>query len=236
MPDCAVFADTQGEPRAVYSWLNWLEKQLPFAVHRVTRGSLEEEMLRVRTSKKTGLTYEKHSIPAYIKHPIRGPGILGRHCTLDFKITPIQRFLRQWKKQGINLWLGISLDEVRRMKDSREPWIKHQWPLIDKRMTRQDCLNWMESKGYPKPPRSACVFCPYHNNSEWSNLKFNHPEEFSHAVEVEKKLQATILGIPRIEGTPFLHPSRVPLNEVKFKDLTEEPGLFNNECEGMCGV
>ena len=32
MPDFAVFADTQAEPKSVYDWLDWLEKQLPFPV------------------------------------------------------------------------------------------------------------------------------------------------------------------------------------------------------------
>ena len=25
MPDCAIFADTQAEPKKVYDWLDWLE-------------------------------------------------------------------------------------------------------------------------------------------------------------------------------------------------------------------
>ena len=32
MPDCAIFADTQWEPEAVYEHLDWLESQLPFPV------------------------------------------------------------------------------------------------------------------------------------------------------------------------------------------------------------
>jgi 3'-phosphoadenosine 5'-phosphosulfate sulfotransferase (PAPS reductase)/FAD synthetase len=36
MPKAAIFADTQAEPESVYRWLDWLEKQLPFPVHRVT--------------------------------------------------------------------------------------------------------------------------------------------------------------------------------------------------------
>lgn len=38
MPDYAIFADTQAEPDHLYFWLDWLEKQLPFPVIRVTRG------------------------------------------------------------------------------------------------------------------------------------------------------------------------------------------------------
>lgn len=35
MPQAAIFADTQGEPKAVYAWVDWLEKQLPFPVPRL---------------------------------------------------------------------------------------------------------------------------------------------------------------------------------------------------------
>ena len=44
MPDCAIFADTQAEPTRVYEWLSWLETQLPFPVHKVTKGSLRESI------------------------------------------------------------------------------------------------------------------------------------------------------------------------------------------------
>ena len=38
--------------------------------------------------------------------------------------------------------LGISRDEVIRMKPSREPWKVHVYPLIDLDMTRQGCKDW----------------------------------------------------------------------------------------------
>ena len=39
----AIFADTQDEPRSVYDWLMWLEKEIcrspfPYPVYRVTAG------------------------------------------------------------------------------------------------------------------------------------------------------------------------------------------------------
>src|SRR5215475_6635832 len=46
MPKCAIFADTQDEPHSVYTWLDWLEKQLPFPVVRVTAGRLSEKSTR----------------------------------------------------------------------------------------------------------------------------------------------------------------------------------------------
>src|SRR3974390_3296510 len=51
MPDCAIFADTQWEPKAVYRHLEWLRSPgvLPFPVHVVTAGNIREHMLRSST-------------------------------------------------------------------------------------------------------------------------------------------------------------------------------------------
>ena len=57
MPDCAIFADTGDEPKKVYEWLDWLEKQLPFPVYRVQRGIISEDSLKIYLSKKTNRTY-----------------------------------------------------------------------------------------------------------------------------------------------------------------------------------
>lgn len=43
--EAAIFADTGWEPRKVYEWLDWLEKQLPFPVHRVQHGNLRTDTL-----------------------------------------------------------------------------------------------------------------------------------------------------------------------------------------------
>jgi hypothetical protein len=72
MPDCAIFADTQSEPESVYHWLDWLEQQLPFPVYRVTKGSLADTALRVRTS-KNGNCYQQ-SAPPRMDHRRRRQG------------------------------------------------------------------------------------------------------------------------------------------------------------------
>ncbi len=44
MPDCAIFADTGWEPKAVYEHLAWLKSPnvLPFPVHIVTGGNIRD--------------------------------------------------------------------------------------------------------------------------------------------------------------------------------------------------
>lgn len=241
MPTCAIFADTQAEPQSVYDWLDWLEKQLPFPVHRVSFGNLLEKSLVVRTAKITGNKYTKHSPPAYIFDG-KDSGMLMRQCTVDSKITIIHRAIRNIRNgRPVIQWIGISLDECHRMKDSRKRYIKNIYPLVDRGITRGDCIRWMESKHFPEPPRSACSFCPYHDDNEWIRLRDKEPDAFAQAVEYEKRLQATMKQVTGFRGIPWLHKSHKPLSSVVFCPSTKRRDVqtnlnFINECEGMCGV
>lgn len=245
MPDGAIFADTQAEPASVYRWLGWLEKRLPFPVYRVTAGSLAARSLKMKST-KDGRRFSSTDIPFFT---LSADGSVGkirfRSCTRDFKIKPIVREARRLSgaKRGetatrVIQWIGISTDEIYRIKDSRDAWIEHRWPLIEKRMSRTSCLDWMESHGYPEPPRSACVFCPFHSNREWRRLKDDEPKEFERAVQFERDLQSVKSRSENFEATPFLHRDAIPLDLVDLS-TAEERGqmtLWDNECEGMCGI
>lgn len=166
MPDCAIFADTHHEPKAVYEWLEWLESQLPFPVHRVSGGDLWKSATAVRRTKDGERTYIKTGIPIFFTGSDGGElttrkGIGKRQCTRDFKTAPIVRKTRELVglKRALKstpilatTWIGISSDEAHRAKPSREPWIAKRHPLLELDMDRQDCFDWMESHGYPPPP------------------------------------------------------------------------------------
>jgi hypothetical protein len=245
MPVAAIFADTQDEPGSVYRWLDWLEKELPFPVYRVTAGKLSDTVTTLRP-RKDGLGFWASAcIPAYTLGNKGETGIAPRQCTYSFKVEIIDKTTRQvarikrgQKDVGVVQWIGISLDEAHRMKQPRHSWQGFRYPLIDLRMKRGDCLEWMKKNGYPKPPRSACVYCPYHSDSEWRRLRDEEPEEFSKAVEFEKKYQKARAQVYKTTTVPYLHNSHVPLDQVDFS-TDEDHGqqvMFGNECEGMCGV
>ncbi len=244
MPMAAIFADTQAEPPSVYKWLDWLEKQLPFPVHRVTAGDLASRELQVIRSGRSGNLYRKSGIPLFTLAEDGTKGILPRKCTRDFKIDPITRFVRKLcgvkrgaKAVAVFQWIGISTDEFQRMKPSKYPFCEHRWPLIEKRISRNACLEWMNEKGYPVPPRSACVFCPYHSNKEWKRLLDDEPLEFKRAVEFERDLQDASNRSEVDVSIPFLHSSRKPLDQVDLRNDADHGQLnFLDECEGMCGV
>lgn len=245
MPHSAIFADTQDEPKSVYLWLDWLEKNLAFPVYKVTRGKLSERSLKMKVT-KDGRRYSSTDIPFFTLSADNQVGkVTNRSCTRDFKLDPIFRKQKQLgqikrgqKTVGVIQWIGISLDEIYRMKPARDKWCESRWPLIEKRMNRHDCLRWMESHGFPKPPRSACVYCPFHNDAEWRRLKAEEPSEFEKAVQFEKAVERLCKNGGNFMSTPFLHRSCKPLSEVDFSTEEEmgQVSMFNNECEGMCGV
>lgn len=247
MPDAAIFADTQAEPASVYRWLDWLETQLPFPVVRVTRGSITAESLKVRTFKNDPeRKWVKSLIPAFIENPDGTKGIMGRQCTWSYKVEMLEKTARKLAeiKRGqkdvtVTQWIGISWDELQRMKHGRKPWVQHRWPLIERKMTRRHCLEWMEGNGFPEPPRSACMYCPFHSDHEWRRLRDEEPEAFAASVQFEKDLQAAKAQTDNQRGIPFLHSSLKPLDTVDFStDIERGQGAFdfNAECAGMCGV
>lgn len=242
MPDGAIFSDTGAEPAAVYQWLDWLEEKLPFPVHRVSGGDLRHDVL------KSALDLGRHAAtPPFFTLTADGggKGILRRQCTKDYKIEPIRRKVRQLlgaPRTGrvpagllVEQWIGISLDEVQRMKPSRDTWTVHRWPLVDARMSRGDCLQWMERRGYPRPPRSACTFCPYHNDAEWRAIKNGPADEWASVVELDKSIRS---GVKGTRDRLYLHRSCVPIDEIDFSTAEDrgQLNMFGNECEGMCGV
>jgi hypothetical protein len=231
--DAAIFADTQDEPKSVYAYLDWLEEEgrkhgIP--IYRVTAGSLSQDTVDVIEGRRS----RAGMIPAFVDTD--NGGMTMRQCTGDYKISPLRRKARELMKEAgdteIEMWIGISTDEIQRMKSSGVKYITHRWPLIELRMDRNDCKRWFNSMGGKEPPRSACVYCPFHKNSEWARLKREEPDEFAKAVEFDRKIR----NHPKLRGKVYLHRSMMPLDEIDFENTDQLDFGFVAECEGMCGI
>jgi hypothetical protein len=145
--------------------------------------------------------------------------------------------MRRWIQanrngEPVEMWLGISTDEFQRMKDSDVKYITHRWPLIERGMSRADCVKWLEAHELDVPSRSACVFCPFHNTAEWRGIKA-HPEDWADAIAIDQKIRDA-----RPPYQLFVHPSRKPLELVDLRTETEkgQMSLWDEECTGICGV
>ena len=244
VPDAAIFADTQWEPAAVYAHLQWLMSPgvLPFPVYVVTAGDIRVG-IRERRAPSSAVRFA--AVPWHIMMPDGTTAMGARQCTKEYKLTPITREIRRLLGKGpresiarnsVEVMIGISIDESHRMKVDKRRYLVNRYPLVECGMSRDDCVRWLADRGYPEPPKSACVGCPYTDDERWLDRKLNHPDEFAEAVEYDHLLR---LGDPRgMVGMEYMHRSLRPLDEVDFVASAKEkrPSLFGNECEGMCGV
>jgi hypothetical protein len=225
--DYAVHADTTHEASWTYEFAKrntrWLE------VNGVKVVTVKPDQNKLDASDK----YRGVFIPAYTASVGGGDGQLKRQCTGDWKIAPMRRFFQQVRNgEPIELWLGISMDEFQRMKESDVKYVTNRWPLIEKKMTRKDCVEWLKKNNIEIPKRSACTFCPYHSTKEWREIMAS-PDDRRSAIDHDNAIRKV-----RPPFDLFIHPSRKPIGEVDFR-TAEEKGqmtLWDNECYGICGV
>ena len=177
------------------------------------------------------------------------PGIASRQCTTKYKVRPIKRFLRDRlgftpgrrapKHIQVEIWIGISADEVLRQKESRDEWATNRYPLVELGFSRAQLLNWFK-ENYPGRylPRSSCIGCPYRTDGEWKWLKSHHPDAFAEAIFVDRALREVPVvknAIAR-NSSAFLHKSRTALSDVDFDVAADYDSYMAEECEGLCGI
>jgi hypothetical protein len=206
------------------------------------------ELHRILRTGETETLYGRLTKPGSrsIGIPVRmnGNGAPGnRACTADFKIHVVDRWLREHdaKKTGAIVGLGISLDEIQRMKPNVDAntntWKRNAFPLlmeVPQPLTRQDCINIIVNAGLPIPPKSACYFCPYHRLSKWQEMRQKESALFEKAASLEELIneRRSTLGLYPVWFTRKL----VPLQQATT--ALEQGSLFDEdeECEGYCFV
>ena len=231
--DHAVFADPGAELPMTYEILNilrdWSKLNNGIPIHVTNEKNLYKDLLNQQNS--TGQRFE--SIPAFSENG----GMIRRQCTKEYKIDPVIKEIR--KLYGLKprkrmpmteVWLGISMDEIERVKVSQLPRVEYYYPLIEERMSRSECIQFFKDRSFPVPPKSSCVFCPYHSNKNWKELKEKLPEQFAQAVKVDEAIRDS--SKKGVKEPIYLHRSCTPLERVDFGDQLE---MFMCE-EGFCGL
>jgi hypothetical protein len=222
--DFALHADTGYERAETYKfakeWTLWLVEhgiEVKTVHRRETRG-IESQM-------------QKHlacMIPAFSSHFYRHkPGQLQRLCTPDWKIQPMNKVM----KGKAELWLGISTDEALRMKPNKLQRITNRWPLIEMDMSRNDCVTWLKAHELEVPTKSSCYFCPYHDSRAWRDIMAGEDREKTIAIDHAIR---QVRAHKNVEL--YIHPSRKPIEKVNFDRYTLQMNLWDEECEGICGV
>lgn len=226
--DGAIFADTGWEPRWVYEQVGRLAGVLAEAgvpLHIVSSGNLRDDALDPER--------RYASVPYFVRNPDGSEGMGRRQCTSEYKLAPINRKVRELlgaaapdyrrvpKGRVAEQWIGFSADEIHRVSDKDGvSYIRKRYPLLELGMRRKDCERWLQARGWGDTAKSACVGCPYHGNAQWRDLRDNHPAEWADAVAFDEAIRkGGARGLP-LNGTAYLHRSRVPLSIAPIDRVT----------------
>ncbi|WP_140918442.1 hypothetical protein [Limnobaculum xujianqingii] len=116
-------------------------------------------------------------------------------CSDKWKKEVIQRYLNQrygekyLTRRGVDMWIGISVDEAaRRAKTTKGKW-RRRYPLIELNITQPQSVKLVEDYGLPTPPRSLCWMCPNRSDDMWLWMRDNVPEDFERACLHEREIQ-----------------------------------------------
>lgn len=152
-----------------------------------------------------------------------------RHCTVDYKVRVLDKWERQHGATAENpcvVGMGISWDELQRMRTNTNPERIITYPLIDLRLTRSDCERIIREAGLPQPGRSSCWFCPYKTQREWQRTRTEEPDIFAKALEMEVHMSAKM--VKEGEGSVTFHAKGTLLEitsentQLSLLDDTEE--------------
>jgi|15BtaG_2_1085339.scaffolds.fasta_scaffold14971_2 hypothetical protein len=239
--DYAIFADPGAEHPDTYKLLKditeWAKKNNGIPIIKLNKSLYKDLLSNHKDTKHT-------SVPAFIENSDGKSSIIRRECTQHYKIDVVLKKIRELhglkprqRMRPTELWLGISVDEIERVKVSRQYNVENVYPLVDKRINRSDCKNLLSKYGFINVKKSACVFCPYTNDRDWKSMKINFPKEFAKAIKVDEAIRNNLYAVNNYIKTHktkgYLHRSLKPLSEVNFKEDQEE--LFMCE-EGYCGL
>ena len=217
--DAAVHADTGHERRETYElaerWTPWLEERGV----RVVTVQAEE--------KRRDPFYHVDAPSVFLAAFTDGPsgwGMLRRQCTSEWKIAPIRRWL-QANRDGVQVstWLGITFDEVLRMKPSHVKYNINVYPFIEmlgRPWKRSDVIHWLRDNDLEIPVKSSCVFCPYHDRATWREIQQSDNGDWQKALEVDRAIRDKRPGYKC-----YLTAQRKPLDQCDFRSQEDHGQL-----------
>lgn len=221
-PDHCFMIDTQRERSSTWPFVDG------FIRPQLARVGLTLHVVRKDAFTTVDLLSTKGAIllPGFTTHS-GSIGKLPGWCSGSWKQEVSERYLRSLGVKTAKIWIGISTDELRRVRRPHRPWLIPTYPLVYLlSKSRLDCVAAIRSTGYKGDiPHSACWMCPNLADEEWSDMKRDTPEDFAQAVKFD-------LDMREIDPHFWIHESCKPLGEV---DFTAQQSMFPDRgCTGGC--
>jgi hypothetical protein len=111
------------------------------------------------------------------------PYRMRRWCTSNFKI----KTLLSYQIPPAFVMIGIGFEEAHRAKLSINAGIENRFPLIEREITRSDCIEIIKAHGLPVPIKSGCWLCPFQRKSQFKQLRRTHSDLFCKLIDLEKQ-------------------------------------------------
>lgn len=161
-------------------------------------------------------------------------GKMMRNCTLDYKITIMQNFVR-WNLLGYKkgqktkeedvkaheMHLGFSKEEERRCKDNPHIMFVNKFPLCEMNLVRADNYAYIKDVWGLDTKASACCFCPFHTNYFFGYIKKNNASEYEKTVEFDRMLEDRQKDT-KIRSKLYISKSRKRIEELTPEDCQDK--------------
>jgi len=250
-PDVVVTADTGDEPAYIYEQLahdKSLMDEIGVPFVTVRNGNLHNDIYGSgRFAAMPLFTQQNRAVEGFgMTAEIKKGGKLKRQCTSNYKIVPIEREIRimllemrhakQSKNGAIRInknalvvsWIGYTTDEIERVNRMHQAkWQRFEYPLIEMRMTKQDCINWLEENRKPARLSSACKKCPLLGNRERRQIRDNDPSGWEQTLQFDDDLRNSNLRIAATaKGKLFLSDKFIPLRDLNIDEDDLQMSIF----------
>lgn len=182
----AIWVDTGAEHKAMYDRMDKVEEYLK-TLHKG-----DFSLIRLQAEAKYKGQILNSLEDAVIAKKFMPSG-QRRYCTADFKIKPIDNFLKSLGE--VELMIGFNFDEQGRTGNlEKMKNVKYSYPLVDDGLTRDECEEILHLHGlHPNFPvymnRGGCRMCFFKSEKEYRAMYYLNPQEFEEVAKFEEAYQ-----------------------------------------------
>ena len=151
----------------------------------------------------------------------------GAPCTGMLKKAVRKKWENQHLDYNLTYVWGMDADEKKRADGIMKnfPEFKHEFPLIEKKLTKQDCHAMVKKWGIKRPMmyelgynNNNCIGCVKGGMGYWNKIRKDFPEVFISRAKLEREI-----GHSCIKG-------------IFLDELSPDRGRMTNEIMEECGI
>lgn len=236
--DAIVFCDLGFEP-------NWVKEQVEFIKEACRNAGIKFYAIKSNLYQDYIDNFGRghvSSIPFWSTDENGKKAKMHRHCTLDYKIAVIEKFLRYnilgYKKyqrlrsediQAHEMHIGFSYEERKRVSGNElsKLYVK-KYPLIDMGWKREDSYKYIFEVWGLDTKASTCCFCPFHKNYFFKYLRDNYKDDYKKLVTFDKMI-GEMQSKTKIKSKIYISCSRKRINDLTAEEC-DDAEYF--ECDG----